>query len=403
MIYLDNAATTRVSPEVAEAIRPYIESEYGNPGSPHCLGRTARQAVEHARRQVASFLKAPEDHIVFTSGGSEANNLALRAAASILGRRGNVHVTTTATEHASVLRTAESYEEANESCSVSLVPPEPTGEIHPQKFDRYLPDWRLSESGTGFASVMYVNNETGAVNDVAEIARRCSAKGVLFHTDCVQAAGTLPLDVERIGCDFMSVSAHKIHGLKGTGALYIRDKSMIKPLIYGGTNQEYGLRGGTENVVGIVAFGAACEETERRMEDDVNHTSTLKQIYFNVLTNRLREYGLDSVVGVNGPPVITRGKIINLRFDGIDGETLLYLLETKGVCVSAGSACTNHSQNPSYVLLAMGVSPEDARNSIRVSFSRYNTEAETKEAAEITAQCVRTLHELCGTDTQNHL
>lgn len=245
---------------------------------------------------------------------------------------------------------------------------------------------------TGLVSIMYMNNETGSENPVEEIGALCRERGILFHSDCVQVAGCCRLDVEKMNCDFLSLSSHKIHGPKGVGALYVRDVSLITPMIRGGSAQEFGMRGGTENVAGIVGFGAACELMNERLHEIDVHNSMLKQIFYNVLVENLKAHGLQDVLHVNGDLIIKHGKTINIRFDDVDGETLLLMLDAKGIYVSAGSACHSHESKPSHVLLAMGIDPEDARNSIRVSFSKMNTEAEVKYAAGVIANCVATLH-----------
>ena len=216
-------------------------------------------------------------------------------------------------------------------------------------------------------------------------------RGILFHTDCVQAAGCYPIDVVKIGCDFLSVSSHKIHGCKGVGALYAKDKSKLAPIVYGGSEQEFGLRGGTENVAGIVGFGKACEISSKSLHEDTVWVSTLKQRFFMALNEALKDTGDEGCVHVNGMSILTPGKTINLRMDGVDGETLLLMLDGKGVCVSAGSACRSHEAEPSHVLSAMGLSKDEARSSIRISFSKKNTADEAVRAAQILAGCISAL------------
>ena len=249
------------------------------------------------------------------------------------------------------------------------------------------------ENNVGLVSIMYVNNETGSENDVAYIGDVCKKNGWIFHTDCVQAAGSHKINVNDIGCNMLSISSHKIHGPKGIGALYVDPKLVKKmlPIICGGSHQEFGLRGGTENVAGIVGFGKACEIAEKEFREDMVRMSILKQIFYVTLMRELAENDLQGVVHINGEKIIRPGKILNLRFDGIDSETLVLLLDSNGVAVSSGSACRSHDLSPSHVLKAMGLSNEEAGNSIRVSFSKTNTDEEVVDAARIVATCVKEL------------
>ena len=247
----------------------------------------------------------------------------------------------------------------------------------------------MLNDSVGLVSVMYVNNELGTVNPVEDIAFKCVKAGVLFHTDCVQAAGDRKVDVMDIGCDFATISSHKIHGPKGVGAIFAKDKALLSPLVYGGEDQEFGYRGGTENVAGIVGFGKACELMGSKIHDTEISIAILKQQFYDALTSTLRK-GND-IVHVNGESVLHHGKILNLRFDGVDGATLLLMLDAAGVCVSAGSACHSHEAEPSRVLLAAGLSEDEARSSIRVSFSRHNTQEDVEAAARVMASSVAAL------------
>lgn len=385
MIYLDNASTTKIDPRVLEAMMTYLTDEYGNAGTLYSLGRNAKAAIEHARAQAAEFIGAEPEQIVFTSGGTEANNMVFSSLLDFLKVSEKTHVITASNEHVSVLNSVRNLCIKHDFGATYLKPDE-RGCVYPNMLKLSL------QSNTGLVSIMYMNNETGSENPVSEIGELCRARGILFHTDCVQAAGCCKLDVNKIACDFLSISSHKIHGAKGVGALYIRDKSICRPMIAGGSTQEYGLRGGTENVAGIVGFGAACEIMSKELHEVDIHTSTLKQLFYSTLHDTLEVHGLSEILHVNGAPVVCHGKTINIRFDGVDGETLLLMLDAKGVCVSAGSACQSHESEPSHVLLSLGVSPEDARNSVRVSFSKMNTRQEVEEAAVIMAECARILH-----------
>lgn len=381
LIYLDNAATTKIDQRVLDAMMPYLNEEFGNPGGVYSLGRRAQCAVETARNQVARLIGAEPDQIVFTSGGSEANNLAIK---SFIVAADDAEIITDKAEHDSVLNAVANIDIWHRA---KYVPVGLNGSIEfPEFCGRITKDTR-------YATIMHVNNETGAINPAEKIGRVCAENGILFHTDCVQAAGSVELDVKKLNCDFLSLSSHKIHGPKGVGALFVRNKLLCTPLINGGSAQEFGLRGGTENVAGIVGFGKACEILKDNFEEYHTYTSDLKRLFYNSLITELSlpRYNLADIVHINGQSADAPGKTINLRFDGVDGQTLLLMLDSEGVCVSAGSACTSRENNPSHVLTAMGVSPDDARNSIRVSFSRMNTDGEVIDAARIIAGCVSVL------------
>lgn len=375
MIYLDNAATTKIDPEVLEAMMPYLTEEYGNPGGLYRIGKAAKNAVENARSQVAEFIGAKPEQIIFTSGGSEANNIAIKSFVK------SKEIITDKTEHDSVLKTIASRNIRGE---VKYVPINPFGSVEFTSFCDKI------TKNTEFVSIMYVNNETGSENPVHKIGAKCRESGIIFHTDCVQAAGCKLIDVNELSCDFLSISSHKIHGPKGTGALFVRDKHLCDPLICGGSDQEFGLRGGTENVAGIIGFAKACEITRNNFSENVRYVGMLKTIFYNELMLLLDGYGIIGTLHVNGSYPGT-GKTINIRFDGIDAHTLILMLDLYGVYVSVGSACTSRDNVPSHVLLAMGLTPDEARSSIRVSFSRMNTVSDVMEAASIIAKSVSLL------------
>ena len=381
LIYLDNAATTKIDPRVLDEMMPYLKDEYGNPGGVYSLGRRAQCAVETARNHVASLIGAEPDQIIFTSGGSEANNLAVK---SFLGVIDDEEIITDEAEHDSLLNAVDDVDIWHKA---KYVPVGLNGSI---EFSAFCD--RITEN-TKYASIMCMNNETGAVNPIEDIGRVCAENGILFHTDCVQAAGSVELDVKKFNCDFMSISSHKIHGPKGVGALFVRNKLLCNPLINGGSAQEFGLRGGTENVAGIVGFGKACEILRNNFAEYSAYTSSLKQMFYKTLVSELslQRHGFADIIHVNGPDVNSVGKTINLRFDGVDGQTLLLMLDAEGICVSAGSACTSRENNPSHVLVAMGIPDDDARNSVRISFSRMNTKEEVRFAAKAIAACVNVL------------
>lgn len=377
-IYLDNAATTKISDEVFSAMEPYLKDEYGNAGSLHKIGRTAYNAVANARKQVASLINAEPSQIIFTSGGSEANNMAFYREDG----RSNKVALVSAVEHDSVLGASDRY------YNRVLIPVSYNG-ISISNLEKLLREHR---NLVHIVSVMYTNNETGIRNPVKVVSEMCHREDVLFHTDCVQAVGYEKIDVNKIRCDFLSLSSHKIHGPKGVGALFVKNTDKLPAFIKGGNTQEFGKRGGTENVAGIVGFGKACELAEKHFDANVYYIDTLVKAFSNTLIACLCERNrLDKFFHVNGEYDGT--KILNLRFDGIPNETLLMMLDANGVCVSAGSACTASDHKASHVLTAMGYTEEQTNNSIRVSFSTMNSIDEVINAARIIANCVQRIHE----------
>lgn len=386
MIYLDNASTTKIDPDVLDAMMPFLTDEYGNAGTLYKLGLRANEAVENARFQVASFIGAKPENIIFTSGGSESNSMVFASIPLIFQRKVKQKLAISAVEHASVLNSAQNLV-IKSGFGLIKIPVSHDGDVEIKTVENILND-----VGLGFVSVMGMNNETGVANPIELIGALCKESDVIFHTDCVQAAGCADLDVKKIGCDFLTISSHKIHGPKGVGALYVRDKTMLSPIIFGGGYQESGFRGGTENVAGIVGFGKACAIAEARQKKFIPAVVTLKEMFYYKLLAFLKVHNLDSIFHINGLWDYKHGKTLSIRFDNVDGETLMMMLGANGVCVSAGSACQAHESRPSHVLLAMGLSPEEAMNSIRISFSRMNTCVEVVQAARIIADCVARLH-----------
>ena len=391
MIYLDSAATSQIDKRVLDAMMPYLENQYGNPGSIHILGRASKAAIDKAREQVANLIGCAPEQVVFTSGGSESNSTVFSGVKDYLLSSGKKHILVSAVEHDSVIKAAQGL--IKDGFYVEFVPVSCDGVVSVADIERRLrPD-------TGLVSVMYVNNETGSVNPVEEIGALCLKRGILFHTDCVQAAPCCEIDVGKIGCDFLSISSHKIHGPKGVGALFIKEQGVLSPLAYGGAEQEHGMRGGTENVAGIVGFGEACEILVSQLSADIVMTSVLKQKFYEVLQDSLHnQFDIGNIVSVNGMSVIHPGKILNIEIDNVDGETLLLMLDGQEVCMSAGSACRSHEKEPSHVLTAMGLSAEEARSSIRVSFSRMNDVDEVSRAANMLANDIATLRAAGGFD-----
>ena len=374
MIYLDSAATTPMANEVIEAMLPWMKSNFGNPGSVYKMGRDAKAAVENARVQVAKLFNAQPENIVFTSGGSEGNSFAFQAASERLEASGKKHILVSAVEHDSVLRAAESL--TKRGFCVEYIPVCSDGYVQIDTLKQMIkPD-------TGLISVMYVNNETGAVNLLEDIGQLCSEEDILFHTDCVQAAGFLSIDVNRIRCDYATISAHKFHGPKGVGCIYIKDPEKSSPMIHGGHSQEFGLRGGTENVPAIVGMGQAAEI----MVDELLGIQAVLCDYRAEFWQQISD-SLGETVHLNGC-LLAPSKILNVRVDDIDADTLVLAMDSVGVCISAGSACRSLELEPNKTLIAMGLSADEARNSVRISFSSMLTAEDVCIATDKFIDCV---------------
>lgn len=376
MIYLDHAATTRISPKVLEAMMPYLSESFGNPNSTHPLGRVSYEAIERSRCQVADFLHTDPEHIIFTSGGSEANNLAIRGVARYLKSIGRTKILVNCTEHESVLRSAAML--IKDGFDVQFLPVNRFGAVEVSSVMELLDD------KTGLVSVMLINNELGTENPVFDICELAHEAGALFHTDCVQAAGCRELNVGEMACDFLTISGHKIYGPKGAGVLYAANTDILEPLICGSDSQEFGLRGGTQNVPAIVGMGQACEELVPR----VSVTRVLKNHFYYELTRRCD--------GIHKNAAANWSHILSLRFDDVDASSLSLLLGAKGICVSTGSACSSNQLEPSHVLKAIGLSDVEAWSTVRFSFSPKNTLEEAFQAAEVVAECVNNLRAMGG-------
>lgn len=394
MIYLDNSATTPIHPEVLKAMMPYLKGGYGNAGAVYRIGRESAKAIRKAREQVAQLFNASANQIVFTSGGSEGNNMVFSyGMRCMLEERGKKHVVISQIEHDSVYEAVTHMFKPSGKADIKddfytqFIHTKSDGTVDVKHLEALLDE----DESIGLVSVMYVNNETGAVNPVNHIGEICRERGVLFHTDCVQAAGCHPIDTNIIGCDFATISGHKIYAPKGIGAIYIKDKTLARSLIYGGANQEFGIRGGTENVAGIVGLGKACDLICSDFGTQRVTVSLLKRLFYGNMISYLKEVNLEDRIHVNGASVGDVGKTLNLRVENIDSETLLLMLDAKGVCISAGSACHSHKSEPSRVLTAMGLSDDEARDSVRISFSSTNTPAEVEEAAAIFSSCIEAL------------
>ncbi|HLW55424.1 MAG TPA: cysteine desulfurase family protein [Candidatus Angelobacter sp.] len=373
-VYLDNNATTPVLPEVFAAMRPFYEQEFGNASSIHHYGQHARAAVEKARASVAKLVHARPAEIIFTSGGTEADNLALFG----LAIRGD-HVITSTIEHHAVLNSTKRLEQMG--CEVSSVPVNARGEIDPEDVRKALrPNTRL-------ISIMMANNETGVLQPVEEIGGIAKEADVFFHTDAVQAAGKVEIDVEKIGCDALSISGHKIHGPQGTGALYLRKGTLIQPLLYGGSHERQ-RRAGTENLPGIVGLGMAAEIASKWLDGGAAGMAAMR--------DRLQMTLLQSIdaCGVNGMGAPRVPNTTNFWFDHVEGEALVIALDLKGLAVSSGAACSSGAIEPSHVLLAMGLSSQRARSSIRLSLGKQTTLEDVDFAAAVIPETVGRLREI---------
>ena len=359
-IYADNAATTKMSPTAIKAMTPYFDGIYGNPSSLHSVGQQANEALTSARERIAARLGCSPKEIYFTSGGSEADNQAILSAAAIGARRGRKHIISTAFEHHAVLHTLEKLKK--QGFEIQLLDVHAHGNITAEEVKNAIRD------DTCLVTAMYANNEIGSVLPIAEIGAVCREKGVLFHTDAVQAAGHLPIHVGEQKIDMLSLSAHKFHGPKGIGVLYARQGVLLISLIEGGA-QERGKRAGTENIPAIMGMAAALDEACDNMARNAARVAALR--------DRLIA-GLSQVphAALNGDPVNRLPGNVSFCFEGIEGESLLLLLDAKGICASSGSACTSGSLDPSHVLLAIGRVHEIAHGSLRLSLCETNTEEE---------------------------
>ena len=378
-IYLDNNATTPVAPEVAEAMRPYVTEDFGNASSVHWFGQRAREAVEKAREQVARLINAPPAEIVFTSGGTESDNAAVFGAVEGVRRRtlsGPKHVITTSIEHPAVLYSARALE--RRGIHVTFVPVTSAGVVDPAEIESSI------RPETILITVMLANNEIGTLQPVEEIGLLARERHIAFHTDAVQAVGKVPVDVEKLGVDLLALSAHKLYGPKGVGALYVRKGTRLEPFMHGG-HHERDRRPGTENVTGIVGLGAAAELAERLLAEDAARLTALRDRLETGILARVEN------VRVNSHAAHRQPNTLNLTFDGIKGESLVMALDLEGVACSTGSACASGSIEPSHVLTALGLSCDQARSSIRLSLGRYNTEADVDVALEVISRVVARL------------
>ena len=359
-VYCDHSATTPLAPEVFSAMEPYLVEQFGNPSSIHAYGRKSRSSVEKAREQIANVIGAETGEIVFTSGGTEADNFALMGAVSSLEAKGR-HIITSQAEHPAILEACSHLEQLG--FEVSYLPVNKYGMVSPgQVRSAIQPD-------TILISIMHASNEVGTINPIADIGLIAHENNIVFHSDAVQTFGKIPVNVRELHVDMMSLSAHKAYGPHGIGVLYIRTGLHINPLLFGGS-QERNRRAGTENVPAIVGMGTAAELCEKRMADDTRKIETASQYLYKGIKKRIQG------IALNGSETERLRSIVNLSFDGIESESIVLNLDLKGIAASSGSASSSGSIEPSHVLIAMGRSPEQAKSAVRFSLGRNNTIAE---------------------------
>ena len=377
MIYLDNASTTIVKQEIIEEMRPYFQEKFFNSESIYCGKEGIKTAIDKARKQVADMLHVEPEQIIFTSGGTEGNNMILNNALA-----SHDNIITDKGEHDSILNRLETCDNVYYTGSSVIG-------IGGNRIEEVLDKIPSVDRKQILVSIMHTSNETGIVNDIKSISKICKTNNMKFHSDCVQALGFADLNLQKLGVDYATISGHKIHAPKGIGAVYIKDPTEFKPLIYGGTQQEFGLRGGTLNVPYIVAFGKACEISKNNLEKCQSSVRKLKNNFIQNMIYLLNGYKILNLwhINANGD-----SKVLNIRFDGIDAQTLVLLCAEHGVIFSAGSACRSHESNASPALLDIGLSENEARNSIRISFSGYEEVNQITKATSIIAEQVNKLY-----------
>ena len=377
-IYVDNAATTKMSQRAIQAMMPYLDGVYGNPSSLHTYGQEAAEALENAREAVAKAIGAEANEIYFTSGGTEADNQAILTGAILGERKGKKHIISSKFEHHAVLNTLKQLEK--QGFTVTLL------EVYENGLVRLEDVKQAIREDTGFVTIMMANNEIGTIQPIREIGALCRERGILFHTDAVQAVGHIPVDVKELKVDLLSLSGHKFHGPKGVGALYVRKSVPLQKFITGGA-QERGKRAGTENILGIVAMAEALQESIENLSESQNHILSMR----DRLIEKLREIPHSKV---NGDLQYHLPGTVNMCFEGIEGESMLLLLDAKGIAASSGSACTSGSLDPSHVLLALGLPHEVAHGSLRLSLDAANTQEEVTYICEVLPEVVAYLRSI---------
>ncbi len=378
VVYVDNAATTKVSKKVIDAMLPYLTEHYGNASSVYSIGRQAKNAVEESREKIAKALGANTSEIFFTSGGSESNNWAIKGLCDKLKAKGKNHIITSVFEHHAVLHIAESLEKMG--WDVTYIDVDSNGLVSPADVEAAI------REDTALVSIMYANNEIGTIQPIAEIGAICRRHGVIFHTDAVQAVGNVDIDVAKQNIDMLSLSGHKIHTVKGIGALYVRKGIALTNLIEGGA-QERGKRAGTENVAGIVALGVAVEEAISTMAERTQRLSKMRDRLISELLKIDRSH-------LNGDREKRLAGNANISFEGVEGESMLLMLDMLGICASSGSACTSGSLDPSHVLLSIGRSHEVAHGSLRISLSDDNTDEDIDYILEKVPPIIKRLRDM---------
>jgi len=371
-IYLDYAATTPTHPEVVKAMLPHFADAFGNPSAIHSYGQEAKEAVEEARGKVADLIGARDEEIVFTSGGTEADNSAIKGVVHANQSRGN-HIITSAVEHHAVIETCRFLERRGFSATYLSV--DEYGLVTPDEVKKAI------TKKTILISIMHANNEIGTIEPIAEIGRVAKEAEVLFHTDAVQTTGHIPLDVDELGADLLSMSAHKLYGPKGVGALYVRKGTKLVPFMHGG-GQEKNRRASTENVPGIVGFGKATELAQQEMNEEAERLASLRDQLIEGVMERIDH------VRLNGHPTKRLPNNVNVSVDFVEGESMLLNLDLDGICASTGSACSSSSLEPSHVLLAMGLSHEQAHGSLRFTLGKWTTKEEIARVLEVLPQVV---------------
>lgn len=377
-VYMDYSATTPVKKEVLDAMLPYFSEHFGNPSSLYSIAQESKEALEKARGQVASLIGAKANEVFFTAGGSEADNWALEGVADALKDKGN-HIITTKIEHHAILHTAEYLEK--HGIDVTYLDVDAKGRVNPEDVEKAITD------KTVLISIMMVNNEVGTIEPIKEIAEIAHNHGILLHTDAVQALGNVPIDVDNMGIDLMSMSGHKIYGPKGVGALYIRKGTKISNFIHGGA-QEMKKRAGTENLAGIVGFGKAAELAKENLESHINRVSELRDYFISEVTSKIP----DTIV--NGSMEHRHPGNANISFEYIEGESMLILLDMNGISVSTGSACSSKSLTPSHVLSAMGIPVERIHGTLRFTIGDPTTKEDIDYVIEKLVEIVQKLREL---------
>ena len=381
MIYLDHAATTPVHPDVAREMAPWMSEFFGNPSSLYALGQKSKQGIDAARAQVATLLGAKPDDVYFTSGGSESDNWALKGSFFALREKGK-HIITSTLEHHAVLETCDELKKMG--AEITLVPVDSTGLVDPDDVKKAI------RPGTILISIMHANNEIGTIEPVAEIGKIAKKAGVAFHVDAVQTVGHFPVNVDAMNVDMLSLSAHKLYGPKGVGAMFIRKGVKIRNLIHGG-GQERKRRAGTQNVPGIVGLGKAAELARLGLEQEMPREAALRD-----KLRQLIEATIPDVM-LNGHPTQRLANNLNMSFAGVEGEAMVLRLDHEGICASTGSACTTGSLEPSHVLMAIGLKHEQAHGSLRLTFGRSNEMEHVEKAAATLARIVKTLRDMSPT------